>query len=97
MVFEPGEQFLVMDLDGSVKRYRCQGYGIERMTTDGGFIMPDGGLRQGPQPPQGWQQLGTHANCRPQARIETSAEVGDDGLPLWERVAPPHIYGEETL
>lgn len=36
-------------------------------------------------PPNGWAQFGTHANCR-DAWLEFSEEVGEDGLPLWERV-----------
>jgi hypothetical protein len=34
-----GEQFLVMALDGSVTRYRAQGWGIERMDPTGQFVI----------------------------------------------------------
>lgn len=36
-------------------------------------------------PPDGWSQFGTHANCK-SAWLQFSEEVGEDGLPLWERV-----------
>lgn len=38
-VLEVGEQFLVMDLDGSVKRYKAEGYAIERMDPTGQFLV----------------------------------------------------------
>lgn len=37
----PGEHFLVMDHDGSVQRYRAQGWGIEQMDPTGQFVIGD--------------------------------------------------------
>lgn len=41
-----------------------------------------------PTPPDGWVQFGTHAGDSPVPPLEFSAEVGEDGLPLWERPVP---------
>lgn len=35
-------------------------------------------------PPVGWHDFGTHAGV-PGAHLEFSTQVGDDGMPLWER------------
>lgn len=35
------------------------------------------------EPPKGWYTFGTHVDVI--VRLEFSEEVGDDGLPLWER------------
>lgn len=35
-------------------------------------------------PPDDWVSFGTHANCGG-TWLEFSEEVGEDGLPLWER------------
>jgi hypothetical protein len=52
-----------------------------------------------PHPPDTsgeWAPFGTHVACA--VRLDF-AGVGEDGLPVWERVVvpAPHIYGEETL
>ena len=36
-------------------------------------------------PPEGWHDLGTHAD-RPDANLEFSTEVDENGLPRWERL-----------
>jgi hypothetical protein len=36
------------------------------------------------KPPEGWFTFGHHAD-QPTVVLEFSSEVGDDGLPLWER------------
>jgi hypothetical protein len=42
-------------------------------------------------PPPGWHAFGTHAEVP--VRLEFSTELGEDGLPLWERpVGQPHAH-----
>lgn len=38
-------------------------------------------------PPEGWFDFGTHV-LSPDVRLEFSEEVGEDGIPRWERPLP---------
>lgn len=41
-----------------------------------------------PDPPEGWEYMGTHANDDPVPELRFSLETDDGGLPLWEQVVP---------
>lgn len=42
------------------------------------------------EPPPGWHTFGTHVDD--DVRLVFSDELGDDGLPLWERPADDDAY-----
>lgn len=50
-------------------------------------------LIRGNEPPSGWFHLGSHVDWN--GKLELSSEVGEDGLPLWERPLP--LGGEELV
>lgn len=47
--------------------------------------------------PEGWYTFGTHVD-QPDVRLEFSDEVGEDGLPWWERpiTSPGQTSVKET-
>lgn len=48
------------------------------------------------EPPEGWYTFGHHAD-QPTVVLEFSSEVGEDGLPLWERPKPDEQVPEDTV
>lgn len=87
------------DVDGAIKRAEQKHNNLGIAFDDLAILAAEVKRLREFTPPDGWVQFGTHANCRPRAQIEMSTEVGEDGLPLWERpvTRPVHHWGEETL